>query len=102
MNQGEWQLTAYIVDTNAEAEKVCGLSDSGLLKADETTHAYDVQLREAATKEHTPLVVTWPSHKEKKGGSETNTITHFLNSPSQTYSVLSISRCIHKIVKSDY
>jgi hypothetical protein len=58
MNQGDQQLTAYIVDNNAGPEKVCGLSHSGLLKAVETTHAYVEQLREAATRGHTPQVMT--------------------------------------------
>jgi hypothetical protein len=57
MSPGERQLTADIVDDNAGPEKVCGLSHSGLLKADETTHAYDEQLREAATTGHTPQVL---------------------------------------------
>jgi hypothetical protein len=73
------------LDDNAGAEKVSGLSHSGVLKAVEITHAYDEQQREAATTENTPSqVLTWPRHKEKEGDSETNTITHFLNSPSQT------------------
>jgi hypothetical protein len=73
------------LDDNAGPEKVSGLSLSGVLKAVETTHAYDEQQREAATTGHTPSqVLTWSRHKEKEGGSEANTITHFLNSPSQT------------------
>jgi hypothetical protein len=45
------------LDDNAGAEKVSGLSHSGVLKAVETTHAYDEQQREEATTGHTPSQV---------------------------------------------
>jgi len=46
-----------LLDDNAGAVKVSGLSHSGILKAVETTHAYDEQQREAATTGHTPSQV---------------------------------------------
>jgi hypothetical protein len=45
------------LDDNAGAEKISGLSRSGVLKAVETTHAYDEQQSEAATTGHTPSQV---------------------------------------------